>query len=310
MSEPRNSPETSRAGLAYGIGVYLVWGLVPLYFVLLSHVGSLEIVAHRILWSVPLLLVLLAALGWFGRLRAALASPRMLATLTVSAVLIAVNWLVYIMAVTHQHVLAASLGYYLNPLINVLLGTLLLKEKLRPATILAIVLAASGVAVLVFGALDTLWISLTLAFSFGLYGYVRKITDIGAVEGLAVETIVLGLPSLGYLVWLWSTGEMAFGDDRSTDFLLVFSAVVTAIPLMLFAAAARRLTLTMLGFIQYIAPSLAFLIGVFVLGEPLMTSQLVCFALIWAGLAVFTGDNLRASRQRRALRRSAEAYGQ
>lgn len=304
-----NAQPDSRAGYAFGIGVYLFWGLVPLYFVLLSHVGALEIVAHRILWSVPLLLALLAALGWLGRLRAVFGQPRLLRALAVSALLIAVNWLVYIWAVTNQHVLAASLGYFLNPLINVLLGTALLGERLRPAAILAILLAATGIAFLAFGALDTLWISLTLACSFGLYGYVRKITEVGAIEGLAVETTLLAPACLGYLLWLASRGALAFGGDLGTDALLLVSAAVTSTPLMLFAAAARRLTLTTLGFLQYIAPSIAFLIGVFILGEPLETAQLVCFALIWTGLAIFSLDNLRAARQRRALKRAAEIYG-
>ncbi|MCA1749647.1 MAG: EamA family transporter RarD [Sphingomonadales bacterium] len=304
-----NAQPDGRAGLAYGIGVYLFWGLVPLYFVLLTGIDAIEIVAHRILWSVPLLLVLLAALGWLGRLRKALGTPRILRALAVSALLIAVNWLVYIWAVTHQHVLAASLGYFLNPLINVLLGTALLGERLRPATILAILFAATGVAILAFGALDTLWISLTLAFSFALYGYLRKITEVGAIEGLAVETMLLAPACLGYLIWLTSRGTLAFGTDPTTDTLLIVSAAVTSTPLMLFAAAARRLTLTTLGFLQYIAPSMAFLIGFFILGEPLATPQLVCFALIWTGLAIFSLDNLRAARRRRALKRAAEAYG-
>lgn len=302
--------QDGRAGYAFGIGVYLFWGLVPLYFVLLTGIDAIEIVAHRILWSVPLLLILLAALRWLPRLRTALTSPKILRALAVSAVLIAINWLVYIWAVTHQHVLAASLGYFLNPLINVLLGTALLGERLRPAAILAIIIAAAGVAILAFGALDTLWISLTLAFSFGTYGYVRKITEVGAIEGLAVETMILAPACLGYLFWLASQGTLAFGTDPVMDALLVFSAVITSTPLMLFAAAARRLTLTTLGFLQYIAPSMAFLIGVFILDEPLETAQIICFALIWTGLAIFSIDNLRAARRRRALARSAEAYGQ
>ena len=292
--------QDSRAGLAYGVGVYLLWGLVPLYFKLLDQVGAFEIVAHRIVWSVVLLMGLLAALGKFGPLIAAFRNPRILLALTASAILIATNWLVYIWAVTHEHILATSLGYFLNPFVNIALGTVLLRERLRPATVAAIALAATGVAILATSALDTLWISLSLAFSFGLYGYVRKVTNVGAIEGLAVETTVLAPFFLGYLVWVANTGTPAFGGgDFGIDALLIFSAVITSVPLMLFAAAARRLRLTTLGFIQYIAPSIVFLIGAFVYGEPLNAGQVICFALIWAALIVFTIDNVRQARTRR-----------
>ncbi|MGP1282820.1 MAG: EamA family transporter RarD [Parasphingopyxis sp.] len=295
MSEQQNTP----AGYAFGIGVYLLWGLVPLYFKLLDHVGAVETVAHRILWSVGLLLALLLALGKLGDLRATVRNRRTLLALTASAALIAVNWLVYIWAVTNEHILAASLGYFLNPLLNVALGTVLLKERLRPATVVAIALAAIGVAILAWSALDTLWISGTLAVSFALYGYVRKVTDAGAIAGLAVETTLLSPLCIAYLVWLGLSGGLMFGTDTETDILLVTAALVTSVPLMLFAAAAKRLTLTTLGFIQYIAPSMVFVIGAFVFDEPLNSGQIACFLFIWAGLALFTIDNLRLARASR-----------
>ncbi|WP_255454666.1 EamA family transporter RarD [Parasphingopyxis sp. CP4] len=302
MSEPRNTP----AGYAFGIGVYLLWGLVPLYFKLLDHVGAFETVAHRIVWSVGFLLILLLAVGKLGSLRATFRNPRTLAALALSATLIGVNWLVYIWAVINEHILAASLGYFLNPLLNVVLGTLFLKEKLRPATMIAIGLAAIGVAILAWSALDTLWVSATLAVSFALYGYVRKVTDAGAIEGLAVETALLTPLCIAYLAWLGAAGGLMFGTDTNTDILLILAAVVTSIPLMLFAAAAKRLTLTTLGFIQYIAPSMVFLIGAFIFKEPLNSGQIACFLFIWAGLALFTIDNLRMARSnRRAARATA-----
>ncbi len=301
MSDQHNTA----SGYGFGIGVYLVWGLVPLYFKLLDHVGAVETVAHRIVWSVGLLLALLLVLGKVGNLGTIVRNRRTLLALTASAVLIGINWLVYIYAVTHEHILAASLGYFLNPLLNVVLGTVLLKEKLRPATLAAIILAAIGVAILAVSALDTLWISISLAVSFGLYGYVRKITDAGAIEGLAVETLLLSPLCLAYLVWLGMAGGLMFGTDMETDMLLIFSAAVTSIPLMLFAAAAKRLTLTTLGFIQYVAPSMVFLIGAFVFNEPLNTGQVICFLLIWAGLALFTFDSIRTAHTNRARRRAA-----
>lgn len=299
MSDQHNSA----SGYGFGIGVYLVWGLVPIYFKLLDHVGAVETVAHRIVWSVGLLFLLLLVLGKVRNLGAIFRNRRTLLALTASATLIGINWLVYIYAVTNEHILAASLGYFLNPLFNVGLGTILLKEKLRPATLAAIILAAIGVLILAISALDTLWISLSVAVSFALYGYVRKITDAGAIEGLAVETLLLSPLCLAYLVWLGFAGGLMFGTDRDTDLLLIFSAAVTSIPLMLFAAAAKRLTLTTLGFIQYVAPSMVFLIGAFVYHEPLNSGQVLCFVLIWTGLALFTLDSIRTAHSNRARAR-------
>ncbi|RED16794.1 EamA family transporter RarD [Parasphingopyxis lamellibrachiae] len=297
--------QNTTAGYGFGIGVYLVWGLVPLYFKLLDHVGAVETVAHRITWSVGLLLALLLVLGKVRNLGIIFRNRRTLLALTASATLIGGNWLVYIWAVTHEHILAASLGYFLNPLLNVVLGTVLLKEKLRPATLAAIILAAIGVAILAVSALDTLWISVSLAVSFALYGYIRKVTDAGAIEGLAVETLLLSPVCVAYLIWLGMAGGLMFGASLETDMLLIFSAAVTSVPLMLFAAAAKRLTLTTLGFIQYVAPSMVFLIGAFVFNEPLNSGQLLCFALIWAGLALFTFDSIRTAHANRTRARLA-----
>jgi chloramphenicol-sensitive protein RarD len=292
-----------RAGLMLGVGAYLLWGVMPLYFKAIAEVAPTEIVAHRIVWS----LLFLAALATLSRkwpaIRAAAGTPRVLATLVVTALLIGINWLIFIYAVVSGHVLEASLGYYLNPLVNVLLGVVLLKERLSPAQIFATLLAAAGVAVLAAGAGSGLWISLTLAASFALYGFVRKVAPVDSLEGLSIETALLAPFALGWLVWLQQTGELGLGRfGLTTDILLALGGAVTAIPLLMFTAAARRLPYSMLGFLQYIAPSLQFLLAVLAFGEPLTTPHLVCFAAIWTALAIFTLDGWRIAARARAAR--------
>ena len=293
-----------RGGLALGLGAYLLWGILPLYFKAVDHVGALEIVAHRIVWS----LFFLAALAtWWKRwpaIRTAVITPRVLMTLVLTSCLIGVNWLVYIYAVVSGHVLEGSLGYYLNPLVNVLLGVFLLKEKLSRAQIAAVFLAALGVTVLAAGAGDALWISLTLAASFALYGFLRKVAPVDSLEGLSIETTILAPLALGWIVWLQASGTGSFLESRGTDVLLILGGAITAIPLLLFTAAARRLPYSTLGFLQYVAPSLQFLLAVLVFGEPLTKAHLVCFAAIWTALAIFVFEGVRkgraASRERAA----------
>ncbi len=292
-----------RAGLMLGVGAYLLWGVMPLYFKAIAEVSPTEIVAHRIVWS----LVFLAALASLWRkwpaIRAAASTPQVLATLVVTALLIGINWLLFIYAVVSGHVLEASLGYYLNPLVNVLLGVLLLKERLSVAQAAAAGLAAAGVAVLAAGAGSGLWISLTLAASFALYGFVRKVAPVDSVEGLAIETALLMPVALGWLIWLSQTGELGMGRfGTDVDILLALGGAVTAIPLLMFTAAARRLPYSLLGFLQYIAPSLQFLLAVLAFGEPLTTPHLICFAAIWTALAIFTLDGWRSAARARAAR--------
>lgn len=292
-----------RAGLMLGVGAYLLWGVMPLYFKAIAEVAPTEIVAHRIVWS----LVFLAALASLWRkwpaIRAAASTPQVLATLVVTALLIGINWLLFIYAVVSGHVLEASLGYYLNPLVNVLLGVLLLKERLSVAQAAAAGLAAAGVAVLAAGAGSGLWISLTLAASFALYGFVRKVAPVDSVEGLAIETALLAPVALGWLIWLRQTNELGMGRfGTDVDILLALGGAVTAIPLLMFTAAARRLPYSLLGFLQYIAPSLQFLLAVLVFGEPLTTPHLVCFAAIWTALAIFSLDGWRSAARARAAR--------
>ena len=295
MTEDR---EGRRAGFLFGLGAYLCWGVLPLYFKLLAAVPAVEIVANRIIWSLPFLALLVTAWRRWGLIRAALSAGRILVTLAVTAALIAANWLIYVWAVVHGFVLETSLGYYLNPLFNVLLGVFLLKERLSRAQVGAVLLAAAGVAALAWGATSGLWISLSLAISFGLYGFIRKIAPVDALEGLSVETALLAPFSLSYLLWAHQgpAGLAAFGPALTA--LLVVGGALTAIPLLLFNAAAKRLPYSTLGFLQYIAPSLQFLLAVLVFGERFTAAHALCFGAIWAALAIFAAEGLRLGRAR------------
>lgn len=288
------------SGLPQALGAYLIWGFVPVYFKLLSDVPPVEVVAQRILWSIPLLLVIMYFRQQLAEYAAIFRHKAHLRNLLASATLIAINWLIYIWAISTDHILAASLGYYLNPLVNVLLGRMFLGERLRPMQLVAVAVAALGVAILIGDALDTLWVSVSLACSFGLYGLIRKITPVGSVPGLAVETTLLAPLSLVAVFWFVSNGTGGFGDDLPTSGLLILAGAVTALPLLLFATAARRMSYASLGFVQYLAPSIAFLLGVFVYNEPLSTTKLACFVLIWVSIAIFCVDALRNYRAAKA----------
>jgi chloramphenicol-sensitive protein RarD len=288
-----------RAGLWFGFTAYLIWGFLPLYFKLLAGVSPTEIVAHRIIWSLILLAVLATALRRWSAIRAAMATGTILITLLVSALLIAANWLVYIYAVGAGHVLEASLGYYLNPLVNVLLGVVLLKERLSRAQVVACLIAGAGVAVLAAGAGTGLWISLTLAFSFSLYGFLRKVVSVDALEGLWIETAILTPIAFGWILLLEHRGTGGFGTlGVATDALLILSGAITAAPLLLFTAAARRLPYSTLGFLQYVAPSLQFLLAVFAFDEPVTRAHALCFAATWTALAIFSVEGWRLGKAR------------
>lgn len=286
-----------RAGLILGLAAYVLWGVMPLFFQTLGHVPSTEVVAHRALWSLVLLAALLSLWRRWGALVAIMRQPRLLAALLTAAAVIGCNWLVFIWAVTNGHVLETSLGYYLNPLVNVLLGVFLLKERLTRRQLSAVLLAGAGVgvAVMATGAAQWLWISLVLAASFAFYGLIRKLTPVGPIEGLAVETALLAPIGLAWLLWREAAGAGAFGTDRSTDVLLILTGVATAAPLLLFTAAARRLPLSTLGFLQYVAPSLQFLVAVWG-GEKLTLAHMLCFGAIWTALLLFAVDGLRSGR--------------
>ena len=288
-----------RRGLGFGLGAYLIWGFLPLYFLLLAGVTAGEIVADRIVWSLVLLIGILAVAGRFGKLLAVLRDTRTLGLLAISAALISVNWLVYIWAVQHDHVLAASLGYFLNPLVNVLIGVVVLGERLTRTQMAAVALAAAGVIVLAVGAGAGLWISLTLAVSFAFYGLVRKVAPVESLEGLTIETGLLTPIALGYMAWLASNDALVFGDAVGMTGLLVLAGAITAVPLLLFAGAARLLPYSTLGLLQYLAPTLQFLLAITVFGEVMTLSHIVCFALIWSGLALYVFGSVRRPRPTR-----------
>ncbi|EAT09421.1 drug/metabolite transporter superfamily protein [Sphingomonas sp. SKA58] len=265
----------------------------------MHHIDAIEIVTQRILWSLLLILPILAWRGTLPVFRATFGNPRLVVALAGSALMIAINWLTYVWAVNDNHVVAASLGYFLNPLVNVLLGVLVLKERLRRFQLLAIGLAAIGVAILAASALTTLWISLTLAFSFAFYGLLRKLTPVAPMTGLGVETALLAPLAIAYLIWEAGHGGIGFGQDLPTSALLILSGGVTTVPLVLFATAAQRLPMATLGLMQYIAPTLQFLCGVLLLGEVLSIGQMLSFALIWIGLILFAGDSIATARRNR-----------
>lgn len=300
----------ARTGMLLGLSAYAAWGVLPLYFKAMAAVRATEIVAHRIVWS----LVFVAAVATLSRrwpqIRAALAAPKVALLLLLTATLIGVNWLVYIYAVVSGHVLEGSLGYFLNPLVNVLFGVAFLKERLTHAQKGAVALAGAGVAILAFGSGAALWISLTLAASFASYGFLRKVAPVEAVEGLSIETFFLTPLAFGWILWLGAHHESGFLHDRRTDLLLILGGTVTATPLLLFTAAAKRLPYSTLGFLQYVAPSLQFLLAVAVFGEPLTRAHVVCFGLIWAALVVFIAESVRVGRaQARARRGPLAAAG-
>lgn len=284
------------SGLPAAIGAYVIWGFLPLYLLLVRAVPSVEFVAWRIVWTLPICLLIVWVRRQGPQLRAAIADLASLRWLLLSATLIAVNWFVYVWAIQQNHVYAASLGYYINPLINVLLGTLLLGETLNRTQWVAVGLAALGVALLIDGALTTLWISLTLAFSFGIYGMVRKQVPVGALPGLTIESGLLLLPSIGIAAWFAIEQGSSFAVSPQLSGAIMLGGVLTAIPLLMFAIAAKRMPYSTLGFIQFLAPSIVFVLGLTVFDQPLLPAQAACFGFIWAAAALFGWDMWRRSR--------------
>lgn len=282
-------------GLWLGAGAYILWGLLPLYLKLLTGVPAVQVLAHRVVWSLLLLAIVVVVLGRLRTVRAA-ARGRTLALLGASATLIAINWLTYIWAVQHAHVLEASLGYFINPLVNVALGVAVLGERVSRVQRVAVGIAAAGVLAMALSGGGAIWISLVLAVSFGLYGLIRKVAAIDALGGLTIETLLLAPLSLVVLAWAGAAGNAAFGQERSVDLLLILAGPVTAAPLLLFAAAARRLTLATLGLLQYLGPTLQFAEAVLIFGEPLRPVHVVTFAAIWTGCALYAWDAWRRSR--------------
>lgn len=299
---PQHSGEAAiRLGLLCGFAAYTIWGLFPLYLKPLSHVSPAEVVAHRIVWSVPFGALILTLRRQWRETRAAFASPGVLKFLAISSVLIAVNWLVYVWAVANDRVLQASLGYYITPLVFVATGVFILKEKLNRTKTVAVALAGIGVLVLMIGSGVFPWSSFLLAASFTTYGYVRKTTPVGAMPGLFVETCLLAPFALVFLAWLAAHGTLSFAHkDAATDILLLAAGPITVGPLVLFALAARRLQLTTIGFLQYIGPTGQFVLGLYY-GEAFTIAHAICFGLIWTALGLTSFDALRGERATSAV---------
>ncbi len=290
--EQSNAPIIDRVtGFLTASSAFLIWGLSPIYFKALKLVPAYEILMHRIVWSMVLLMLLMVFLRRGASFLKIFQNRRLVGLLLLSTLLVATNWFLFIYAINSDQILQASLGYYINPLINVLLATLFLKEQLRRLQLLAVLIAAVGVAGLTFyyGAFPG--IALVLGLTFGLYGLVRKVAAVPALEGLMVETLLLSLPALIWLFYLNQTGSGAFLNiDHKADLLLAGTAFMTAVPLLLFTLGVRRLKLTTIGFLQYLAPSMTFLLAVFVYNEPFAKVQWYTFACIWVALSLFTWD--------------------
>jgi chloramphenicol-sensitive protein RarD len=286
-----------RLGVVSGLGAYALWGTFPLYFPLLEPAGGLEIVAHRVLWSLLFVGLLLTVVRKWGHVRAAVASPRTVLVLAGAAVLIATNWLIYVYGVNSGQVVETSLGYFINPLVSVLLGVVVFAERLRPLQWVAVGLAAVAVVVLTVDYGRPPWIALGLALSFGLYGLMKKLVRVEAAPGLFLETALVAVPAGVVLAVLHGGGTGTFANAGTGHALLLASAgVATAVPLLLFAAAARRIPLSTVGLLQYLTPLMQLAIGVFVYDEPMPPARLAGFVIVWVALAVFTADTLRHAR--------------
>lgn len=296
----------ARRGFLFGAGAYILWGFFPLYFPLLEPAGAVEILSHRVVWSLVFVAILLTLVRRWSRVRDVTRSPRRLAMLAAAAVFIASNWGVYIYGVNTGHVVEVSLGYFINPLVTILMGVVLLRERLRPLQWLALGLAFAAVVELTFDYGRPPYISLILAFSFGMYGLIKKKVGVGALEGLGLETFILAPAALAYLTYLDRTGDGSFAHrGLGNALLLACAGVLTAVPLLMFAGAANRVTMTALGLLQYFTPTLQFLLGVLVFDEAMTSARWLGFILVWIALAIITTEAI--VNHRRLLRIAAES---
>jgi chloramphenicol-sensitive protein RarD len=288
-------------GIAYALAAYLLWGLLPIYLHLLGAIATPEILAHRILWSLVTMVVLLAALRRYAWIPAALAQPRALARFALTASLISLNWVLYIWSINAGHTVDASLGYFINPLVNVLIGALLFKERLRRAQVLALLIAALGVAWLTWLAGAPPWIGLALALSFSFYGLLRKTAALGALEGFTVETALLAPLALAYVAWLAAHGRLGFATAPTRlQVLLMLAGPATTAPLLLFAAGVRRIPFSLTGVLQYLAPTLQWLTGIYLFHEAFDPHKAIGFGLIWLALLIYAAESLWVGWQRSA----------
>lgn len=297
----------ARRGLLYGVAAYTLWGVFPLYWPLLKPASAPEILAHRVLWSCLVMGVLVVVLRRGSQFRALFSNPRVARLLTIAAVLVSANWLTYIWAVNNDHVVESALGYFINPLVSVVLGIAFFGERLRRWQWLAVGLAAVAVVVLTLDYGRLPWVALVLAFSFGTYGLAKKLAGVDAVESLAFETLLIAPLAAAYVLWLGARDELTFlTGGTSHALLLATTGLITALPLLCFGAAAVRIPLVSLGLLQYLAPLLQFALGVWWFHEPMPASRWAGFVLVWLALAVFTAEAL-ANRRQQQLRDAAEA---
>lgn len=285
--------------MRYAIGAYVSWGVLPIYWKWLHHVPALQLISHRILWSFLALIVFILLTHRWKEFRQAAFAPRVLRLYAAAALLIGINWLTYVWAVNAGHIIETSLGYFINPLLSVLIGVLFLREHLRPRQWVPLGLAAAGVLFLTFAYGSLPWIALTLAISFGVYGLVKKIAPLGSLYGLTLETGILLIPAFCYLLYSDTIGSGAFLHTGTTsDFLMIGAGLVTTIPLLMFASAAQRISLSLVGILQYISPTLAFLIGVLIYKEPFTHIQFIGYGIIWVALILFAAEGYLAYRVR------------
>ena len=293
-SSEKKSKSNTAWGVVFSASAFLIWGISPIYWKALGAVPALEIILHRIVWSFFFLVPLVLIMRRWQEFKEALKNYRTLLILLFTALIVGGNWLLYIWAVNTDRLIQASLGYYINPLVNVVLGMVFLKERLRPPQIMAVILATAGVLYLTVYYGEFPWIALILAVSFGFYGLIRKIVPVGSLVGLTVETLLLSIPALAYLFYLDSHGAGTFWRVSLTmDLLLMGCAIATATPLLFFTLGARRLNLSTVGLLQYIAPSCMFVLAVFLFREPFSKAQVVTFIFIWAALAIYSTDSVR-----------------
>jgi len=300
------TPETfvrmsdGKKGFIFALCAYLLWGVLPFYLKSVAHIPALEVVAHRIVWSVPIAALLLWWMGLLGDLKVAFTTPRMLGMAVLTASLITVNWGTYVWAIGNNHTVDTALGYYINPLVNVVLGGIFLSERLSKAQMVAVGLAACAVILLTVSSGGLPWISLVLAFSFGFYGFFRKTLPIGAIQGFTLEVLILSIPSLGFIAWTMTQNTSHFTNGAPHDTsLLLFAGLATAVPLIFYALGAKLLRYTTIGLMQYLAPTIVFFIAIFVFGEPFSHVQLIAFVLIWSALAIYTWSMVHETRKAR-----------
>lgn len=289
-------------GFWYAVGAYFTWGLFPMYWKALAQVPALQLLGHRIVWSFLFMMILLLVLRQGKSFRAEIASPRVLLVYGIAAVFLAINWLTYVWAVNAGFIVETSLGYFINPLLSMLLGVVILRERLRPFQWIPVGLAAAGMLYLTFAYGNFPWIGLTLALSFGIYGFVQKVAPLNSLHSVALETMILFLPAVLYLLYTEFAGQGLFlHADPGSDLLMIGAGAVTAIPLLMFAAATQRITLFLIGVLQYIAPTMYFLLGVLVYGEQLTAERLTGFVIIWIALILFAVEGYLSHRNQVAV---------